>query len=178
MLILLCQHTGKPEPYNQPIVTLTLYGIHGLTSSSWPVCILSLQKNGGCNKMACFSGQYFCWVYALLSWTKITLPSTMKTLTLPAIMPHLIDSKVVLQFENPVHIILQFIKFRSGHIYSQLSDYYELHEHKSMWKKCVPSRGPPINQNGRLIGAVFIIGNRYLKKYKYFLYLYLTRQVS
>jgi hypothetical protein len=43
----------------------------------------------------------------------------MKTLTLPAIMPHLVDSKVVLQFEIPVHIILQFIKFRSGHIYSQ-----------------------------------------------------------
>lgn len=55
---------------------------------------------------------------ALVSWTKITLTSTMKTLTLPAIMPHLTDRKVVLLFDNPVHVILQ-LKFRSNHIYSQ-----------------------------------------------------------
>uniref|UniRef100_A0A4W5RPZ8 RBR-type E3 ubiquitin transferase n=1 Tax=Hucho hucho TaxID=62062 RepID=A0A4W5RPZ8_9TELE len=38
-------------------------GWKGQNSKECPSCCANIQKNGGCNKMACFTcGQYFCWV--------------------------------------------------------------------------------------------------------------------
>ncbi|XP_055778659.1 E3 ubiquitin-protein ligase RNF14-like isoform X3 [Salvelinus fontinalis] len=38
-------------------------GWKGQNSKECPSCRANIQKNGGCNKMACFTcGQYFCWV--------------------------------------------------------------------------------------------------------------------